>query len=53
MLIGESKIVVHGKARTLYFTVPAKVAGDSTFPFKGGDVVTVKIDGDGLRVEKA
>jgi hypothetical protein len=53
MLNGESKIVVHGKARTQYFTVPAKVAGDSTYPFRGGEVVSVRIEGDGLRVEKA
>jgi hypothetical protein len=51
MLIGESKIVKHLKANTLYFLVPAKVAGDSAFPFKGGDTITVRIENNGLRIE--
>ena len=53
MLNGESKLYSHGKARTLYLSIPAKVAADSTFPFKGGETVSIRIDGDGLRVEKA
>ncbi len=44
-LEGVSKAFKHGKANTLYFSVPSQVACDSKMPFKVGDVVRVRIDG--------
>ena len=40
---GVSKIYKHPNADTLYITIPAKVATDSTFPFKPGDKVQIEI----------
>lgn len=41
MLEGTSKLYKHPKARTLYLTIPATIAGDSQFPFKPGDKMKV------------
>jgi len=43
---GKSTLYKHPKAQTLYLTIPADVVNDSTFPFKKGDVVHVKISDD-------
>jgi len=44
LLIGQAKVFKHGKAKTLYVSIPSKVAQDSTFNFKEGDTVEVKYD---------
>lgn len=51
---GKSKLYKHPKAQTLYLTIPAGVVNDSTFPFKKGDVVHVRISDDfeGLEILK-
>ena len=40
-LRAESKLYKHPGAKTLYLTIPSKLASDSQFPFKPGDVVSV------------
>lgn len=42
-LKGTSKIYKHPKADTLYITIPAKIAKDSQFPFKNGEIISVEI----------
>ena len=42
MLEGKSKICKHPKARTLYVAISAKIASDSQFPFKAGDLVEIR-----------
>ncbi len=51
---GESKLSKHPKASTIYLTIPADVVKDSTFPFKAGDKVSVRISDDfeGLEIIK-
>ncbi|MGD0477282.1 MAG: hypothetical protein ABSB29_03835 [Nitrososphaerales archaeon] len=44
LLIGQSKVFKHGKAKTLYVSIPSKVAEDSAFTIKQGDMVEVKFD---------
>ncbi len=44
ILVGEAKVYKHGRAKTLYLSIPAKVAQDSAFTIKGGDVVEVRFD---------
>jgi bifunctional DNA-binding transcriptional regulator/antitoxin component of YhaV-PrlF toxin-antitoxin module len=44
LLYGQSKVFKHGKAKTLYVTIPSKVAEDSAFTIKEGDTVEVKFD---------
>lgn len=46
LLYGQSKVFKHGKAKTLYVTIPSKVAEDSAFTIKEGDTVEVKFDKD-------
>lgn len=46
LLIGESKVFRHGKAKTLYVSIPSKVAEDSAFTIREGDIVEVKFDKD-------
>lgn len=41
VLKSESKLYQHPKSRTLYLTIPSKLANDSAFPFHGGDRVSV------------
>lgn len=44
LLIGQSKVFKHGKAKTLYVSIPSKVAEDSAFTIREGDTVEVKFD---------
>ena len=44
LLYGQSKVFKHGKAKTLYVTIPSKVAEDSAFTIREGDTVEVKFD---------
>jgi hypothetical protein len=39
VLRGESTIFKRGKARTLYCSIPSKMALDSQFPIREGDTV--------------
>ena len=41
---GFSKVFKHGKANTLYISVPSMLAQDSVFPFKAGDQVKISIE---------
>lgn len=40
---GEAKLFKHGKAKTLYLTIPANMALDSMFPFENGEVVELEV----------
>ncbi|MBS3051959.1 MAG: hypothetical protein J4428_01130 [Candidatus Aenigmarchaeota archaeon] len=51
-LEGSSKIFKHTKAKTYYITIPASLADDSSFPFKAGDKVKIKIKDSKLLIEK-
>jgi len=44
LLVGEAKVFKHGKAQTLYVTIPSAIAQDSAFTIKQGDVVDIKWD---------
>lgn len=44
VLLGEAKIYKHPKAETLYLTIPSKIAQDSAFIFKQGDIVKIRYD---------
>ncbi len=44
VLDGQSTIFMHGKARTLYVSIPSKMAQDSAFTLKNGDKVTIQYD---------
>ena len=44
LLIGKSKVFKHGKAKTLYVSIPSKIADDSAFTIRSGDEVEVKFD---------
>jgi len=44
LLVGEAKVFKHGKAQTLYVTIPSAIAQDSAFTIKEGDVVEIKWD---------
>jgi hypothetical protein len=50
---GVSRIFKHTKAKTYYITIPSSLADDSSFPFKPGDLVKIKIKEDKLTIEKA
>jgi hypothetical protein len=58
MLEGTGKVInrptkTGGKSYDKFFIyIPASVAKDSAFPFKSGDEVIVRIEGDKLVVEK-
>jgi hypothetical protein len=41
MLNGESKFYKHGKAKTLYLSIPANMVRDSQFIFKSGDKISL------------
>jgi hypothetical protein len=45
-------LIPHKKAKTLYLTIPASVAGDSVFPFKPGEEVKIIIKERKLVIEK-
>jgi len=50
---GRGKIVDKGnKFRKIFVYIPKEVAADTSFPFKIGEHVTVKIDGKKLVIEK-
>lgn len=51
-LKGKSKIYQHGKAATLYLSIPSSMAVDSAFPFKAGDVVHIENCGGEIVVRK-
>ena len=38
------RLFKHGKAKTLYLSIPSKIAEDSAFTIKEGDVVEIKFD---------
>ena len=50
-LDGYSTAFRHGKAETLYLTVPSRVAKDSMCPIKMGDIVKVRIEGNSMIFE--
>jgi hypothetical protein len=45
-LKGQSTVFKHGKAATLYLTLPSMLAQDSKCPVKEGDNVEVEIRGE-------
>lgn len=49
--IGSFKIPMRGRTGVIY--VPADLVIDSTFPFKKGDSVKIRIDGERLIIEVA
>jgi len=49
--IGTFQIPMRGRTGIIY--VPADLVIDSTFPFKVGDKVKIRIDGERLIVEEA
>ncbi len=51
-LEGESKLFKHTKAKTFYLTIPSRLADDSNFPFKEGELVHIKIKDNKLVIEK-
>lgn len=44
------RIFSSGEANTLYASIPSTVATDSAFPFEDGDLVTISIEVDGIRI---
>lgn len=44
LLTGQAKVFKHGKAKTLYVSIPSKIAEDSAFTIKEGDIVEIKFD---------
>ena len=44
LLVGEARVFKHGKAGTLYVTIPSAIAQDSVFTIKEGDTVEVRFD---------
>lgn len=50
---GKGKIVDRGKKyRKIFIYIPKEVSSDTSFPFKIGEDVTVKIDDKRLIIEK-
>ncbi len=50
---GRGKVVDRGnKYRKIFIYIPKEVASDTSFPFKPGEDVTVKIEGKRLVIEK-
>ncbi|MEM3460895.1 MAG: hypothetical protein QXN36_04075 [Candidatus Bathyarchaeia archaeon] len=50
---GKGKIVDRGKKyRKIFIYIPKEVSSDTSFPFKIGEDVTVKIEGKKLIIEK-
>jgi hypothetical protein len=51
--VGEGKILKQGPAKTRFVSIPASVAGDSAFPFADDERVTIRIEGDEIRISRA
>ena len=51
-LRGQSMVFKHGKAATLYLTLPSMLAQDSRCPIKEGDNVEVEIRGEYITFHK-
>lgn len=51
-LEGRTTLIPHKKAKTLYLTIPASIAGDSAFPFKPTEEVKISIKEKKLVIEK-
>jgi hypothetical protein len=50
---GKGKVVDRGKKYSkIFIYIPQKVAQDTRFPFKKGEDVTVRIEGEKLIIEK-
>lgn len=50
---GKGKIVNRGKKYSkIFIYIPKEVSSDTSFPFKAGEDVTVKIEGKRLVIEK-
>ena len=50
---GKGKIVDRGKKYSkIFIYIPQKVVQDTRFPFKKGEDVTVRIEGEKLIIEK-
>jgi len=50
---GKGKVVDRGKKyRKIFIYIPKEVSSDTSFPFKVGEDVTVKIEGGRLVIEK-
>ncbi|MEM3731123.1 MAG: hypothetical protein QW667_06570 [Candidatus Bathyarchaeia archaeon] len=50
---GKGKVVDRGKKyRKIFLYIPKEVATDTSFPFKIGEDVTVRIEGKKLVIEK-
>ncbi len=50
---GKGKVVDRGKKyRKIFIYIPKEVSSDTSFPFKVGEDVTVRIDGERLVIEK-
>jgi hypothetical protein len=50
---GKGKIVDRGKKyRKIFIYIPKEVSSDTSFPFKIGEDVVVKIEGKKLLIEK-
>jgi len=50
---GKGKVVDRGKKYSkIFIYIPQKVALDTRFPFKKGEDVTVRIEGEKLIIEK-
>jgi len=50
---GKGKVVDRGKKyRKIFIYIPKEVSSDTSFPFKIGEDVTVRIDGERLIIEK-
>jgi hypothetical protein len=45
-------IYQHTKGKTLYLSIPSKMAQDSTFPFEAGEKVNISIAEGFLLIEK-
>lgn len=51
--VGKGKVVDRGKKyKKIFVYIPKEVAMDTSFPFKIGENVTVKIEGEKLIIEK-
>jgi hypothetical protein len=49
---GKGRIFRQGEARTMFVSIPSKVATDSSFPFEEGERVKVKIEGGKIAILK-
>lgn len=52
MIEGTSTIVKHASGKTLYITIPSKVATDSRFPFREGMKIRIRIVQGFLVIER-